>query len=59
MAAMSCIIGSVLGWAAAAMTLFSGAMVSTAALVFVFTSLGFTAMVVCVAVLRAPQNHNA
>jgi len=55
MAAISCIIGSVLGWIAAATALFLGALASTAFLVFMFTSVGFVAMMVCVASMRATE----
>lgn len=44
MAAMSLIAGSILGWIAAAIALFLGALASTALVVFIATSLGFATL---------------
>ncbi|WP_292285123.1 hypothetical protein [Marivita sp.] len=44
MAAVSLIAGSILGWIAAAIALFLGALASTALVVFIATSLGFATL---------------
>ncbi|MCK0149787.1 hypothetical protein MWU54_07125 [Marivita sp. S6314] len=56
MAAISLIAGSVLGWLCAAAALLTGALASTALIVFLTTSLGFAATTLYVASLRIQTN---
>lgn len=52
MAAMTLIAGSVLGWIAAALAMLAGALVSTALIAFLVTSLGFALLTLTAASLR-------
>lgn len=55
MAAVTLIAGSLLGWIAAALALVTGALASTAVLVFLVTTLGFSAITLFAAGLRQPD----
>jgi hypothetical protein len=53
MAAISLIAGSVLGWVAAALALFTGAFASTALIIFLFTSLAVAGTILGLAGAKA------
>ncbi len=55
MAAVTLIAGSLLGWVAAALALVAGAFASTAVLVFVVITLGFSAITLFSAALQQPD----
>ena len=55
MAAITLITGSIVGWVAAALTLIAGALASTALLVFLIISLGFSAITLFAAAMRQPD----
>ncbi|WP_439521182.1 hypothetical protein [Marivita sp.] len=55
MAVISLIAGSVLGWLVAAGALIAGTLASTALIVFLLTSLSFTAITLYAASTRLPQ----
>ncbi|MFA8386434.1 MAG: hypothetical protein ACEPO2_12485 [Pelagibaca sp.] len=55
MAAVTLIAGSLLGWIAAALALAFGALVSTAVLMFVVTTLSFSAITLCAAAPHQPN----